>query len=141
MILPSTKSVLNTVCILLQRVCSPISSLIRIFPKKKGLNHEFSNCSAGECGIYKAFTNQGKAVFGIEYNGKSHCDEAEKQGISRKYKTSGGHWGDCDWMYKARAARMKKQEEDAAAAAAESSSSNVGYVLKGISSKSYSCFV
>jgi hypothetical protein len=79
--------------------------------------------TTGECGIYKAFTGQGKAVFGVEYNGQGKCDDAEKQGISRKYKTSSGHWQDCPWMEKSRDARMKKQESEA-----ESSGPNVAYV-------------
>lgn len=89
------------------------------------LNDGRASYIAGECGIYKAFSTQGKAVFGVEYNGQGKCDDAEKQGISRKYKTSSGHWADCPWMEASRDARMKKQEAETT-----DSGPNVAYVRR-----------
>eukprot|EP00123_Amoebidium_parasiticum_P022621 comp9127_c0_seq1/m.4292 comp9127_c0_seq1/g.4292 ORF comp9127_c0_seq1/g.4292 comp9127_c0_seq1/m.4292 type:complete len:270 (-) comp9127_c0_seq1:826-1635(-) len=48
-----------------------------------------------ECYYYNGFTDNGKAVFGVEYSkGRKACTMARQYGISMKYR-SGGSWHDC----------------------------------------------
>eukprot|EP01134_Creolimax_fragrantissima_P002132 CFRG2132T1 len=43
-----------------------------------------------ECGKYRPFVDQNKAVFGIEYKYNGQCSEARADGIMRKYKSENG---------------------------------------------------